>query len=120
MIDLVKTAQLSGLSAKYVLFDSWFSSPKTITVLKTDCGLDTIAMVKKSSKIKYGYQNGRYSIKEIYRQYKKRRGHSKYRLCVDITIGDEAITAKIVCGRNKNKKKEWLAIICTNTTICSL
>ena len=51
MIDLVKTAQLSGMSAKYVLFDSWFSSPKTITALKTDCGLDTIAMIKKSSKI---------------------------------------------------------------------
>ncbi len=51
MIDLVKTAQLSGVSAKYVLFDSWFSSPKTITALKTDCGLDTIAMIKKSSKI---------------------------------------------------------------------
>ncbi len=30
MIDLVKTTQLSGVSAKYVLFDSWFSSPKTI------------------------------------------------------------------------------------------
>ena len=51
MIDLVKTAQLSGMSAKYVLFDSWFSSPKTITALKTDCGLDTIAVIKKSSKI---------------------------------------------------------------------
>lgn len=25
MIGLVKTAQLSGVSAKYVLFDSWFS-----------------------------------------------------------------------------------------------
>nr|WP_275443593.1 hypothetical protein [Petralouisia muris] len=70
MIDLVKTAQLSGLSEKYALFDSWFSSPKTITALKTDCGLDTIARVKKSSKIKYGYQDGRYNIKEIYRQRK--------------------------------------------------
>lgn len=60
MIDLVKTSQLSGVSAKYVLFDSWFSSPRTITALKTDCGLDTIAMVKKSSKIKYGYRDGRY------------------------------------------------------------
>ena len=117
MIDLVKTAQLSGVSAKYVLFDSWFSSPKTITALKTDCGLDTIAMVKKSSKIQYGYQDGRYSIKEIYRQCKKRRGRSKYLLSVDITVGDEAIPAKIVCVRNKSRKKDWLAIISTDTTI---
>ena len=117
MIDLVKTAQLSGVSAKYVLFDSWFSSPKTITALKTDCGLDTIAMVKKSSKIQYGYQDGRYNIKEIYRQCKKRRGRSRYLLSVDITVGDEAIPAKIVCVRNISRKKDWLAIICTNTTI---
>ncbi len=111
MIDLVKTAQLSGVSAKYVLFDSWFSSPKTITALKTDCGLDTIAMVKKSSKIQYGYQDGRYNIKEIYRQCKKRRGRSRYLLSVDITVGDEAIPAKIVCVRNISRKKDWLAII---------
>ncbi len=117
MIDLVKTAQLSGVSAKYVLFDSWFSSPKTITALKTDCGLDTIAVVKKSSKIQYGYQDGRYNIKEIYRQCKKRRGRSRYLLSVDITVGDEAIPAKIVCVRNISRKKDWLAIICTNTTI---
>ena len=117
MIDLVKTAQLSGVSAKYVLFDSWFSSPKTITALKTDCGLDTIAMVKKSGKIKYGYQDGRYNIKEIYGQCKKHRGRSKYLLSVDITVGDEAIPAKIVCVRNKSRKKDWLAIICTDTTI---
>lgn len=56
MIDLIKTTQLSGLSARYVLFDNWFSSPKTITALKTDRELDTIVMVKKSSKIKYGYR----------------------------------------------------------------
>ena len=117
MIDLVKTAQLSGVSAKYVLFDSWFSSPKTITALKTDCGLDTIAMVKKSSKIQYGYQDGRYNIKEIYGQCKKRRGRSKYLLSVDITVGDEAMPAKIVCVRNKSRKKDWLAIISTDTTI---
>ena len=103
MIDLLKAARSSGISAKYVLFDSWFSSPKTITALKTDCELDTIAMVKKSSKIKYGYQDGKYNIKEIYKQCKKRRGRSKYLLSVDVTVGDEAIPAKIVCVRNKSK-----------------
>ena len=117
MIDLLKAARSSGISAKYVLFDSWFSSPKTITVLKTDCELDTIAMVKKSSKIKYGYQDGKYNIKEIYKQCKKRRGRSKYLLSVDVTVGDEAIPAKIVCVRNKSRKKDWLAIISTDTMI---
>ena len=102
---------------RMLLFDSWFPSPKTITALKTNCELDTIAMVKKSSKIKYGYQGGRYSIKEIYKQCRKRRGRSKYLLSIDVTVGDEAIEAKIVCIRNKSKKKDWLAIISTDTTL---
>ena len=33
---------------------------------------------RKSSKIKYEYQDGKYNIKEIYKQCKKRRGRSKY------------------------------------------
>lgn len=117
MVELVKTALHAGLSAKYVLFDSWFSSPKTITALKEDCGLDTIAMVKKSSKVKYGYRGGQFNIKEIYAKNRKRRGRFKYLLSVEVTVGNEAIPAKIVCVRNKSKKKDWLAIISTDTLL---
>lgn len=117
MVELVKTALHAGLSAKYVLFDSWFSSPKTITALKEDCGLDTIAMVKKSSKVKYGYRGGQFNIKEIYAKNRKRRGRSKYLLSVEVTVGDDAIPAKIVYVRNKSKKKDWLAIISTDTKL---
>lgn len=117
MVELVKTALHAGLSAKYVLFDSWFSSPKTITALKEDCGLDTIAMVKKSSKVKYGYRGGQFNIKEIYAKNRKRRGRFKYLLSVEVTVGNETIPAKIVCVRNKSKKKDWLAIISTDTLL---
>ena len=34
MLELIHMAQKSGLSAKYVLFDSWFSSPKVVAALK--------------------------------------------------------------------------------------
>ena len=115
MIDLIKAAQQSGLTAKYVLFDSWFFSPKTITALKQGQGLDVIAMVKKSSKVKYGYQGKMLNIKEIYSKNRKRRGRSKYLLSVEVTVGEKAIPAKIVCVRNKSKKKDWLAIISTDT-----
>lgn len=74
-------------------------------------------MVKKSSKIKYGYQDGRFNIKEIYAKNRKRRGRSKYLLSVSVTIGEENIPAKIVCVRNKNKKKDWLAILSTDTSL---
>lgn len=112
MAELIKTALLARLSVKYTLFGSWFSSPNTITTLK-NCGLDTIAMIKKSNKIKYGYQGGWFSIKEIYSKSQKRRGYSKHLPSVDVTIRDEVIPTKIVCIRNKGRKKEWLAIIST-------
>ena len=117
MLELIHMAQKSGLSAKYVLFDSWFSSPKVVAALKQEHGLDTIAMVKKSSKIKYGYQDGRFNIKEIYSKNRKRRGRSKYLLSINVTVGEEEIPAKIVCVRNKSKKKDWLAILCTDTSL---
>lgn len=55
MIDLLRSAQTAGISAKYVLFDSWFSSPKTVLTIRKDLHLDTIAMIKKSIKVKYEY-----------------------------------------------------------------
>lgn len=117
MLELIRTAQQAGLSAKYVLFDSWFSSPKAIVALKKEHHLETIAMVKKSSKIKYGYQDERFNIKEIYSKNRKRRGRSKYLLSINVTVGEEAIPAKIVCVRNKNRKKDWLAILSTDTSL---
>ena len=117
MLELLQTAQKSGLSAKYVLFDSWFFSPKAVTSLKQGHGLETISMVKKSNKIKYGYQDGHYNIKEIYSKNRKRRGRSKYLLSIYVTVGEDAIPAKIVCVRNKSKKKDWLAILSTDTSL---
>ena len=118
MIELLRSAQVCGISARYVLFDSWFSSPKSILAIKNELHLDTIAMIKKSSKIKYGYEGESLNIKEIYSRNRKRRGRSKYLLSVNVTIGKEdAIPARIVCVRNRSNKKDWLAIICTDTEL---
>ena len=118
MLELIHSAQITGLTAKYVLFDSWFSSPKTMLALKKERKLDTIAMIKKSSKIKYGYQGENLNIKEIYSRNKKRRGRSKYLLSVDVTMWkEETIPAKTVCVRNKSNRKDWLALISTDTTL---
>lgn len=75
-------------------------------------------MIKKSSRIKYSYGGKQQSIKEIYSKNKKRRGRSKYLLSVDVMVGKETpIPAKIVCVRNKSNRKDWLAFICTDTTL---
>lgn len=117
MMKLIDTAVASGISAQYVLFDCWFANPAQITQIKSK-GMDVIAMIKKSSRIKYGYGDSQFNIKEIYSRNKKRRGRSRYLLSVDVTLGKEnPIPAKIICVRNKANRKDWLAFICTDTTL---
>ena len=124
MIDMVKQAQKCGHHAKYILFDSWFSCPCIVTALKKECHLDTIAMVKKNQNIRYSYNGEMLDIKTIYKRCKKRPGRSKYLLSVNVDVVSinengckVTVPAKIVCVRNRNKKKDWLAIICTNTEL---
>ena len=114
MLELIKTAQKAGHTADYVLFDSWFSNPAQLVAIK-DLGLDSIAMIKKSSRIRYEYEGKQLSIKKIFGICKKRRGRSKYLLSVNVMVGkDQKIPARIVCVRNKKNKKDWIAFICTN------
>ena len=114
MVELLKTALNAGYKADYVLYDSWFSNPAQLVAVK-NLGLDSIAMIKKSSRIRYEYEGQMLSIKKIYGICKKRRGRSRYLLSVNVMIGKEQkIPAKIVCVRNKQNKKDWIAFICTN------
>ena len=80
IISLLKAAQDAGHRAKYVLFDTWFSSPKCIIDIKENLDLDVIAMVKKSSKVFYQFEGDNLNIKQIYARNKKRRGRSRYLL----------------------------------------
>ena len=117
MLKLLDTAVTAEISADYVLFDSWFANPAQITAIKSR-NMDVIAMVKKSSRIKYCYQGKKLNIKEIYSQNRKRRGRSKYLLSVDVMVGNEIpIPAKIVCVRNRSNRKDWLALICTDMSL---
>lgn len=117
MMTLLDTAVSAGLTAEYVLFDSWFSNPAQITAIK-EKSMDVIAMIKKSSRIKYLYNDELLNIKEIYSRNKKRRGRSRYLLSVDVMVGKEnPIPAKIVCVRNRANRKDWLAFICTDTQL---
>ncbi|MBR0410072.1 MAG: transposase [Eubacterium sp.] len=117
MIELLKTAQRTGHQADYVLFDTWFSNPAQLIAVK-DLGLDSIAMIKKSSRIYYEYEGKPLSINKIFGICKKRRGRSKYLLSVNVMVGkDKKLPAKIVCVRNKKKKKDWIAFISTDPSL---
>lgn len=60
------------------------------------------------------------NIKEIYASFRQRRGCSKYllSLTVQLCVGDESpVDARIVCVCNRNNRKEWIALITTDTKL---
>lgn len=124
ILMMLSQAVSAGHKAKYVLFDSWFSTPKGIMDIKHNFDMDVIAMVKKSSKVYYEYNGEQHDVKEIFSRCKKRRGRSKYLLSIEVNLLQkkngkilERMPVKIVYVRNKAKKKDWIAIISTDTDL---
>ena len=118
MLELLDAAKKAAVPAKYVLFDSWFSSPSTLHAVK-NMGYDVIGMVKKTPKMFFRYHGEDMSLISIYNKNKKRRGRSRYLLSVmvDIVKDGESIPGKVVYVRNRNKRKEYLCLISTDISL---
>jgi hypothetical protein len=118
MIELIKEAKKAMIPADYVLFDSWFASPKTLIAVQK-LGYEVIAMIKRSEKMTFNYEGQKRSLKEIYKTNRKRRGRSKYLLSVvvDVEKDGAVIPAKVVYVRNRSNRKDYLCLISTNVNI---
>lgn len=103
-VELIRQAISLGVPAKYVLFDSWFSSPKMFFHLK-QLGLDGLGMIKRSAKTYYVYRHRHYDIKGLYNRLaatkmpKKNNYH--YR------------ALRIVFVSKRGSKKDYLALATT-------
>ena len=118
MLELLRQAKKTGIPSRYVLFDSWFCSPSTIHAVK-GIKYDVIAMVKKTPKMFFRYNGEDQSLISIYNKNRKRRGRSRYLLSVNVDVvkDGEGIPAKVVYVRNRNKRKEYLCLISTDTEL---
>ena len=118
MLELLRQAKVADIPAKYVLFDSWFSSPSSIHFVK-EIGYDVIGMVKKTPKMFFRYNGEDMSLISIYNKNKKRRGRSRYLLSVlvDVVKDEEIIPAKVIYVRNRNKRNEYLCLISTDVEL---
>jgi len=100
----------SGVQAKYLLMDSWFTMPATVAAVCEH--IDVIGMVKKTPKIHYGYSGHQLDLMAIYRKLKKRRGRAKIKASAVVTLKDGP-SVKLVFVRDR-RKKDWLALMSTN------
>ena len=120
MIGLLRQAKAYAIPGTYVLFDSWFTYLKTLIRI-LELKFNTIAMVKAMPKVFYVYEGKKLNLKSLYSFLKKRRGKAKVKASVFVQIGEDSqatpIKAKIVFVKERNKSKNWLALISTDITL---
>lgn len=85
MFMLLETAKKDAIPAKYVLFDSCFSSPSTLHAVK-EIGYDVIGMVKKIPKMFFCYNGENMYLVFICNRNKKRCGRTRYLFSVIVDV----------------------------------
>jgi hypothetical protein len=117
VLEMLNGVRCSAIDARYVLFDSWFATPSAILNIKR-LGYDVVARLKNHPNYRYLYDGQCRSIKQIFSMSKKRPGRSRYLLSVKVEVRHEnfskSVPAKIVFLRDKNKRKNWVALISTD------
>jgi len=118
VLTLLKEAKSMKISARHVLFDTWFCSPSSLQNIR-EIGYDVIAMVKKSETIHFRYQGRMQSPLTIYRKEKKRSGRSKYLLSVmaEVVRDGKSFPVKLVFVRNRNNRSDYLILVSTDITL---
>lgn len=113
LFDMIADAQIAGIRADYLLFDSWYGTPKDIK-RGVAMGCDVVCMVKKA-KTKFRLDDGRsLTVKAIFSSAKKRRGRSRYLLSTVVTLPDSNLRARLVFVRNRSNRKDWLVLLSTD------
>ena len=110
LIDHVLQA---GIVADYLLMDSWFTHMPLIQKI-LERGLHVIGRVK-DIKQRYIHQGKMLTLNELYAKIPK-RGNSQIFGCLRVKSQSGA-ELKIVFVRNRNKRKEWIAILTTDVTL---
>jgi hypothetical protein len=78
-------------------------------------------MVKAMSKVYYKYDGKSMNLKTLYAFIRKKRGKAKILSSVVVGIGTGenggTINAKIIFVRDRNRSRQWLALISTDTSL---
>ena len=120
VIELIRQARNLGVVTKYVLFDSWYSSLQMFWRLK-QLGLDSVAMLKRSSKVYYRYRGRAYSVKALYPcLLNSRRPQMKdyqYSCIVEADYQGHRFPVKLVFVAKKGFKNQYLVLASTSTQL---
>jgi len=112
---MLDRAQQAGISASYVLMDSWFThAPLIAEVIQHK--LHVIGMVKNDNK-RYLVNEKRLSLKELYAIAPRVEEKNRSILRLIRTELAPGIPVVIVFVRHRSVKNEWLALLSTDLTL---
>lgn len=118
MFDLLDEVNPLQLCAKTLLFDSWFAFPKVIKRVVSEYPLHVICMLKSMHRVYYTYQGEEYTLNQLYKKVRKKRGRAKILASIVVSLGPDDkgkdIQTRIVFVRDRNRSKNWLALLSTN------
>jgi len=112
--EMIRRALAQGVIASYVLMDSWFTFAPLIQALTLQ-GLEVIGMVKATNQ-RYLVGNRSLSLQELYRVATPVAGKKSILRSIHAQMMPH-VPVKIVFVRNRNKRKEWLAILSTDCAL---
>ncbi len=113
VMQMLERALKAGFSADYVLMDNWFTHSPLLQAL-INKGFYVIGMVKEL-KQRYIYQGRALSLKELYLKVPK---NSKAEILGSLRVTTSSgLPFKIVFIQNRNNRREWLAILSTDTAL---
>ena len=121
LIEMLHTAK--NIPAKFVLFDSWFTLPKTVVRVKKE-KREVIGMIKVTEKIHYLFDGEWQNVKEIYKKMNHQVdtktsiiGSALVKIREDkLTEEADYVDARIVFIKNRHSD-DWLALLCTDINV---
>jgi len=113
VLRLIKNALNAGITADYVLMDTWFTHEPLIKELRS-IGLNVIGMVKKGNQ--HYHYNGQ--LLKLDGLRKCLRSDTKSDIIGSLLCQTkDGIPVKMVFIRNRNNKSEWLVIVSTDLSL---
>ena len=92
VLELLQQVRANGIKARYVLFDSWFASPKMFAALKRQ-HLIGIGMLKRTKKTYYRYRGRQYTVRTLYQRLRQSSRHPRANYLYSCVV--KADTAKL-------------------------
>jgi len=119
-LELVDNAITAGIKARYVLFDSWYASPRMFAeLLKRDrYGL---GVLKKTKKVYFRYRGRQMDVKMLYKRLRHSPRQTQktylYSAIVQFEVDGELMPMKLVFVTKRAQTARYLVLATINTNL---